>query len=165
MEQPPRHLSNTTEIKLPVFDDSGNQRGDEKLLVEQIGPDRFRLVYSPGFVEGLAAGDVIELSAEDRLGYRIVERAGNLCVWFFFNRLGQNRGPEAERLREEVERIGGWLDGGGAYLLIFTIPVSAGFPAVERVFDAAVTRIAGSEWLYGNVYDPNDGQTPLNWWK
>ena len=27
-----------------------------------------------------------------------------------------------------------------------------------------VGRDGQSAWMYGNVYDPADGETPLNWW-
>jgi hypothetical protein len=50
-------------------------------------------------------------------------------------------------------------------MLVLTVPLAAGFDAVARTFDAAVARHAGSAWLYGNVYDPADGVTPLNWWR
>ncbi len=94
-----------------------------------------------------------------------MKRAGNLCLWFFIPKAAQDQGSQIERLREEVERIGGWLDGGLSSLFVFTIPISAGFPLVEHVFDEAAARIPGAEWLYGNVYAPHDGRTPLNWWE
>ena len=50
-------------------------------------------------------------------------------------------------------------------MIVFTIPVSAGFAAVARMFDSVVAQHPGSQWLYGNVYDPKDGKTPLDWWR
>jgi len=47
---------------------------------------------------------------------------------------------------------------------VLTVPLAAGFDAVADAFDRAVRRHAGSAWLYGNVYDPSEGSTPLNWW-
>jgi hypothetical protein len=47
---------------------------------------------------------------------------------------------------------------------VFTVPVSAGFGAVEAAFDGYVRRQPGAEWYFGNVYDERDGMTPLNWW-
>ena len=49
-------------------------------------------------------------------------------------------------------------------MLVHTIPLSAGFDAGAAAFDDAVHRHPGSARLYGNVYDPSDGVTPLNWW-
>jgi hypothetical protein len=113
----------------------------------------------------MAAGDEFELRPADPLGYRVLRRAGNLCVWFFFPEPGANRGPEADELRQAVESLGGRLDGGGHTSLVFTIPVSAGFSAVEALFNQAEQVYPGSTWMYGNVYDPVDGRTPLNWWR
>jgi hypothetical protein len=158
------HEHDTNHIRLPVFDEDGTQVQDERLLVQQHCDSQFRLEHSPGFVEGLAAGDVIELDPNTWLGFRILERGGNLCVWFYFPEIGQNKAPMADRLRQEIEGIGGWLDGGAAYMLVFTIPVAVGFTRVEELFNSAVALIPGSEWLYGNVYDPLDRQTPMNWW-
>ncbi len=43
--------------------------------------------------------------------------------------------------------------------LSFTVPVKAGFPAVE----AAMREVVGDEWYFSNVYDLATNQ-PLNWW-
>ena len=67
-------------------------------------------------------------------------------------------------VRRVAESLGGHLDGGYSRMLVLTIPLAAGFDAVAQAFDDAVRRHAGSAWLYGNVYDPSDGMTPLNWW-
>lgn len=158
------NADNQNQITLPVFDTHGQSAGFETLLVECIAPSRYRLIHSPGFVEGLAADDVVELSSEVERGYSVVERGGYICVWFFFPDKDQNRSPEAEQLCKDVETIGGWLDGGATYLLIFTIPISTGFAQIKSMFDAVLEQFPGSEWLYGNVYDPHDGITPLNWW-
>jgi hypothetical protein len=70
------------------------------------------------------------------------------------------RGKSALGIRREVlERggnlavqvFGGRLDGGG-------------FPAVEAAFDALIAEHARASWFFGNVYDPADDATPLNWW-
>jgi hypothetical protein len=42
--------------------------------------------------------------------------------------------------------------------------VAAGFPAVEAAFNAFVAKHADAQWALGNVYDPADEATPLNWW-
>jgi hypothetical protein len=67
-----------------------------------------------------------------------------------------------------VKAIGGWLDGGkdgtSVHLLIFTIPVRAGFGAIEGVMARISEKFAVVNWMYGNIYDIKDGVTPLNWW-
>lgn len=152
-----------SDIVLPVFIDDVRS-GDEAIPAEPLGGNRFRLMVSPGMLEGLAAGDEIEIDAAHRPGYRILRRSGNLCVWFYFPEPVHEHHPDVQTLTREVEAIGGWLDGGYSRMVVFTIPVTAGFPAVEAVLDAAAARYPGSTWLYGNVYDQRDGKTPLAWW-
>ena len=153
-----------TEIDLPICHNESSRPGTEVLEVERLGPNQYRLCYSPGVVEGLAKGDVIELSDSDPKGFHVVRRSGNLCVWFYFQEAGINRGPEGDRVRAAVEKFGGICDGGGNTNLVFSVPVSFGFPAVEALFDNLVAQYPGSSWLFGNVYDPWSDFKPLEWW-
>jgi hypothetical protein len=43
--------------------------------------------------------------------------------------------------------------------------VSCGFAEIEKVLEEAVQAHGAAAWMYGNVYDPQDGITPLNWWQ
>lgn len=134
----------------------------EEILVQGIGANRWRVLRSPGFVQGIAAGDEIELSDREESGFSVVHRAGNVSIQFFRNADLQ----DAEAfLTESLARIGGWLDGKERSTIVFTVPVAAGFPAIEAVMREASERFSESEWGFGNVYDPKDGCTPLNWWK
>lgn len=135
----------------------------EKLSVEEVDTNRYRLVYTPGLIEGLAAGDEFELVG-DGDDFRIIRRGGNLGVWFYFPEGIGNKGPEARRLGDEIVAIGGSSHGGGYTSLVFTIPVDVGFERIEKVLDSAQKRIPGASWMFSNVYDPLDGVTPLNWW-
>jgi hypothetical protein len=63
-----------------------------------------------------------------------------------------------------VIELRGWLDGKAAKELVYTIPVSAGFPAIEGLFSEVKAAYPDVEWYFGNVYDERDGVTPLNWW-
>ena len=72
--------------------------------------------------------------------------------------------PLAEGLVRRVAELGGVLDGQIERGMVFTIPIAAGFPAIESVFNEFVSSHPGTEWLFSNVYDPRDGVTPLNWW-
>lgn len=150
-------------VALPVFDEDGGTRMDEDVECVALAADVLRLVHSPGLIEGLAAGDEITLQ-KAKPGYKIVRRGGNLCVWFYTDGVEQSREHTAPELVKDVRELGGYPDGGTTASLIFTVPVRAGFANVAKVFDAAVVRHPGSVWLYGNVYDPLDGETPLNWW-
>ena len=157
-------MSDREQVLVPVVNGTGQRQGEEALPVAVLGPGRYRLLHSPGFVEGLASGDEFALVDDVLLGYRVLKHAQNLCVWLYFRQEVSEHSPEATEVRRGVEGLGGWLDGGYSRMLVFTVPLSAGFGPVEAVFDSAVARFPGSQWSYGNVYDPRDGKTPLNWW-
>jgi Domain of unknown function (DUF4265) len=154
-------MSQPTTINLVADTNPDGTPFYESVLVERLGPERYRVLASPGLLEGFAAGDEIELAPEESRGFRITKRGGNVCVQFFWSGDGSDPGEELE---PQVTALGGRLDGQSPTLLVFTIPVAAGFPAIERIFYSAEKRYAGCGWMYGNVYDPADGVTPLNWW-
>src|SRR5258705_2136148 len=96
----------------------------ENVLVEELGSGRYRVLATPGLLEGFAGGDEIELAPGNETG-------GNIGVQFFC------RGNESrcvEDLEPKVNALGGCLDGESPGLLVFTIPVAAGFPAIEKIF-------------------------------
>jgi hypothetical protein len=135
-------------------------RGVEPVHAEALGGRRYRLLFSPGFVVGVAAGDEIELIG-DAGRFRVLGRGGNIAVQLFSREPVQ---PFRDALAAEVrDRLSGVLDGAIDRGLVFTIPLGAGFAAIEKLFDAFVRAHPGTEWLYGNVYDP-DTNAPLGWW-
>ena len=83
----------------------------------------------------------------------------------FFKEAGVNQGPDGSRVRTAVEQFGGVCDGGGNTHLVFSVPVSFGFPAVEALFNDLMAEYIGSSWLFGNVYDPWNDFKPLGWWE
>jgi hypothetical protein len=117
-------------------------------------------MHSPGFVEGIAAGDEFRL-VEEHGAFEVTRRSGNVAVQVFGS---EPLAPLAFGLVARVAELGGVLDGQIERGMVFTIPVAAGFPAIESVFDEFVSVHRGTTWMYGNVYDPRDGVTPLNWW-
>ena len=149
---------------MPVYS-IGERKGEESLPVVVIRPGRYRLLSSPGFVEGLAAGDEFELSADAPQGYRVLARGGNLCVWFYFHRDVDAGSPETADISRTAAALGGRVDGGWSRMLVITVPLTAGWSAIEASMNEAVERLGASSWLYGNVYDPIDGVTPLRWWE
>lgn len=132
----------------------------EPIHAVEIGKGRFRLCFSPGFVQGVAAGDEIRLVG-DNGEFEVTHRAGNLAVQLFSL---DPVAPFRADLAERVAKLGGTLDGVIERGVAFTIPVTVGFAAVEKVFKDWVAEHAGWEWYYGNVYDQVDGITPLGWW-
>jgi hypothetical protein len=132
----------------------------EELLVAERGPDTYELLASPGLVLGAAAGDTIRVGRGCSL--EVVGRGGNLCVQLFRS---QGVAEIEDFSTTAVAPMRGQLDGKSAGQLVYTIPVSTGFAAVEQALKRIVERFPDVEWYYGNVYDPSDGVTPLDWWK
>lgn len=131
----------------------------EQVLAEKLEPaDTYRVVASPGLVLGIAAGDVlrVDLSAGE---FQIVSRGGNICVQFY--------GPHAlgDSVVDELRSLGARRDGRAPNLTVISVPATHGFDELEKVLNQAVARNPDAEWYYGNVYDAEDGVTPLNWWK
>jgi hypothetical protein len=67
-------------ITLPMFYDDGQLVGGKRevLEVDLVGTKQYQLLHSPAFVDGLAAGDVIELDESLRSGFRLVSLPG---IW------------------------------------------------------------------------------------
>jgi hypothetical protein len=135
----------------------------EELPVEERAPGEFLLLASPGLVLGIAAGDVIRLSPAKKA--QVIERGGNLCIQIFSEKPVSTLEPVVTK---SLAALGGRLDAKHAskngYELVYTIHVDAGFAAVESALDEVVARFGEATWYFGNVYDPSDGVTPLNWW-
>ena len=132
----------------------------EPVHVAGLADGRFRLLYSPGLVQGIAAGDEFRLLDDDGR-FEVTSRSGNLAIQVFSP-------VRVDELRDElvarVVRLGGRLDGAIERGLAFTVPIATGFAAIEEVFNGWIEEHAGWEWHYGNVYKTSDGVTPLNWW-
>jgi hypothetical protein len=127
--------------------------------VESLGDGTTRVLASPGFVEGIAAGDIIRIVDETMGSFVVVRRGGNLAVKILRD------GPiqqVTDRALHEVERLGGTLDGSIERGAVFTIPASAGLATVEGIFNALANSFTGVVWWFGNVHD-EDGK-PLNSW-
>ncbi|MEM6784080.1 MAG: DUF4265 domain-containing protein [Bacteroidota bacterium] len=132
----------------------------EVVHVEWIEDKLVRLLYSPGFVEGVAAGDVLRL-LDDAGRFEVVERGGNVAVVVFCEHA---IAPLKEAIAQDVVALGGHIDGGIERALVATIPASAGFHAIEEVFDAWTARHPELVWMYNNVYDTADLDRTLDWW-
>lgn len=129
----------------------GERNGEpdyEPVHVDPVAGNRFRVLYSPVFAYGMAAGDELEVDEEGR--YNVVARAGNLSVRL----LCANGVADIEpSLTEQIVRIGGRLDGQVRAGLAYTIPLSAGRDVIGQLFSKAKQENPGALWEYGNVYD------------
>lgn len=120
----------------------------------------YRLVRSPAFVKGLASGDLIRFDKATK-EFEIEKRSGNLSIRVFSR--GDTR-TLSENLTPALEKLGGEQDLETERMLVYSIHVSCGFKQIEDILNQHVGPSSQSLWQYGNVYDPADGETPLNWW-
>ncbi len=129
----------------------------EEVLVDRLAADRYRIIATPALVLGIAAGDVVRVEGGDVV--EILSRGGNVALQIHGSH------EAADSIADEVQLLGGSMDARAPQLTVYTIPVSVGFPRIEQLANSLSTEFAGVEWYYGNVYDNDDGTTPLNWWK
>jgi hypothetical protein len=146
-------------VNLRVGETSRGTPAFEPVHVLPLGERRFRVEFTPGLAYGLAAGDEIELADDGT--YEVVARAGNVAVRVLSSQSLVTVEPNLTSL--VAAALGGRLDGSIERGLAYTVPVVAGFPAIERVFNAFIEGTSGAIWEYGNVY-AEDGK-PLEWWQ
>ena len=151
-------MSALEEIQMFAGNDANGQPFVERLQAKVDDQGRYQLIRSPAFIKGLAKDDIIKLDASDN-HFEIQQRSGNLCIRVFSK---EDIRALHEDLTPEMEKLGAELDLETPRMLVYSIHVSCGFNSIEEVLNRHVG--PSSTWLYGNVYDPADGCTPLNWW-
>lgn len=157
------------QVHLKVLGEHGRQVATECIECERLADGLYRVLRSPAMAQGLARGDTIEVIAGSTDEFRVVERGGMLAIQVFFT----GHQPQLQRAIGRIARtLNGVMDSwdyrtmpsGPAGVGVVSVPSSGGFGRIERAFDSVVARFANTEWYFGNVYDPVDGVTPLNWW-
>ncbi|MYM63815.1 DUF4265 domain-containing protein [Pseudomaricurvus sp. HS19] len=131
----------------------------ERLPVKVLEDDSCQLVKSPAFVQGLASGDVIRLQPGSQ-HFELLKRSGNLAIRVYCR---DDSSELVDELSPVLEKLGGELDIETPRMLVYTIHVSCGFQQIENLLNGVASEDV--MWTYGNVYDPADGETPLNWWQ
>lgn len=125
----------------------------------------YEALRSPLFIRNLAAGDIFRVAAGgqgDQAGeFSIVQRSGKLAIRLFCKSAID---ALEQQLTPEVEKLDGSLDLKTERALVYSLHVNIGFSAIEQLFDGMMSRYPETAWYYGNIYDPRDGVTPLNWW-
>ncbi|MCI5106210.1 MAG: DUF4265 domain-containing protein [Pseudomonadales bacterium] len=156
-------MSETTEVAFFAGLGADEQPVFESLQVEIVDPSAqtVRILKSPLLIRDLASGDVIELKNPATGDFEMQRRSGNLSVRVF--RM-EDLEELAQYLVPVMEKLGGQLDLQTERGLSFSIHFSIGFKQIEEQLNRACTRFSESVWYYGNVYDPKDGVTALNWW-
>jgi hypothetical protein len=143
-----------------LIDFSNGTARTEPVHVQPMPSGNYRLLHSPGFVQGIAAGDEFELLGANG-EFRVLYRSGNLAVQVFAT---ESISPLLPALAQLAGNLGGTLDGNLTKGAVLTIPVGSTFTAVEAALNAFIAQHPSCSWFYGNVYSPTDGVTPIGWW-
>jgi Domain of unknown function (DUF4265) len=158
-DEPPASVPHSDHVRLLAGVNSSGKPVYELVPAALVEPGLYDVIASPGLASGCAAGDRIRVASDGR--FEVIRRGGNLCL------VAVPPAPpqpgEIAALRRTFDRLGGLVEmpANGRFIVI-TVPVAAGFPAVEEAVSAWAAR-TNSDWFYGNVYDEND--RPLNWWQ
>jgi hypothetical protein len=142
--------------------------GIEEVPARHVGDNEWQLVRSPLYAMDVAAGDVIRITNSETGAFEIIAHGGNVCIQFYMGESDVDNAQAtlkaAKEIAHEIRSFGGCMDAHTSGLIVFTVPVDVGFPAIEAVFAAAADRYPGAQWQYSNVYDSASGD-PLGWWE
>lgn len=152
----------TVILQLPAGLDSDGQQVLERLQAGQLDREGYyEILQSPLLIRNLAKGDIIAVKADLPEHFTLIQRSGNLAIRVFRK---DDLGALELALTPEVEKLDGSLDLQTQRGMSYSLHVNLGFAAIENLFDNMMASFPGTVWYYGNVYDPADGTSPLNWW-
>ncbi len=155
-------MSQVVHIRIPVWSAEG-WLGPELVEAREAAGGRFVILCPPRFAYGLAVGDEIELDATRPAGFRVTRHSRNLTIWVYCQTDASARAL-ASASATLLSEISATLEGVPNGMLIITAPLAAGWSAIEAVMNQLVARDPTACCEYANVYDVEDGVTPLNWW-
>ena len=144
---------------LAGFNEATGRPVHEELRARHEGGDRYVVLATPGLANGCAAGDTVQVVGDGR--FTVVERGGNVAVHVY--PVATLEGREVEALQRLFDPLGGVVEAPEPpSFVVVTVPVSAGFSAIEDAMDIWLAVRSETTWYFGNVYDES-GQ-PLGWW-
>jgi Domain of unknown function (DUF4265) len=131
----------------------------ELVVAEAVGDGVFVICGTPGLVNGCASGDRVRV--DESGAFEILERGGNVAAHVYSHvPIGES---DLIELRESFEPLQGLVEWPQVpKFVVITVPIAAGFPAIEAAIETWMTRLPEAEWNFGNVYD--DEGRPIGWW-
>jgi hypothetical protein len=137
----------------------GSEGGTQPVEVDLISPNVYRILFSPGFVEDIAAGDVIRVTDKKKGGFEVIEYGGNVSVKISDTSRIIEKLPDIDSI---LSKLNARRDGNLEHVAVWTIPVESGFKDIEASVIEACKLLEDPDWWYGNVYDAQNN--PINWW-
>ncbi|NIB41717.1 DUF4265 domain-containing protein [Pseudomaricurvus alkylphenolicus] len=138
----------------------GSEGGTQPVEVESISSNVYRILYSPGFVEDVAAGDIIRVTDEETGAFEVIEYGGNVSVKISDTSLIIEKLSKIDQI---LSKVNARRDGNLEHVAVWTIPAESGFEAIETSIAKACELLEEPVWWYGNVYDSQNN--PINWWR
>ena len=131
----------------------------EDIRADAVGDGCYRLQHSPLFARGAVKGDIVRTFAAGQ--FEVEAHGGNLGIRVMAR---DDAAVIKQRLEPYLKDLKADLDYENQRSLVYNIHIEHGFDAIEKAFNEALQGRDDAVWLYANVYDPVDGETPLNWW-
>lgn len=150
--------SNRKTINLPAAKNKFGKTVYEEVLVDDIGDYHYKIIATPGLVLGIAAGDEI-LFHENKPEFTVVKRGGNIAIQLH----GDN--CIVDKYLDELSLLTHHIDGRAEDITVLTVSIKFGFIKIQEILNLFCTKHPEISWYYGNIYDPDDGVTPLYWWE
>lgn len=117
------------------------------------------VLATPGLANGCAAGDRVRV--DESGAFVVVERGPNVAVHLYPS--DEIHEADLVELRSAFRALSAVVEWPAQRkFVVVTVPVDAGFAAIEAIVSDWIAVHPNVEWNYGNVYD-DDGQ-PLGWW-
>ncbi len=129
----------------------------EKVVVRPLQDGKVEMLHSPGFIKGIARGDTLILGRDN--SYTIDVRGGMVAIQIYTRADVARLEP---KLSAEIKTMDGCRDICTDRMLAYSVPVEAGFAAIEQVMQEVAEQYSDLQWVYGNVYNA-EGEA-LNWW-
>ena len=145
-----------THINLHI---EGTENDTQPVEVEYVSPEIYRVMFSPGFVENIAAGDLVRITDEKKGEFEVIKYGGNISV-----KISDviSIASKLKSIDKVLTQVGARRDGNLEHVAVWTIPAKNGFKKIEEAIDKACELLQEPTWWYGNVYDAQNN--PLNWW-
>lgn len=131
----------------------------EDIRADAVGDGCYRLLHTPVFARGAVKSDVVRTFAAGQ--FEVETHGGFLGIRVMTK---NDAAVIKQRLQPLLKDLNADLDYENERTLIYNIHIEKGFDAIEKAFNEAMQGRDDAVWLYSNVYDPVDGETPLNWW-
>jgi hypothetical protein len=146
-------------VRLLVGYTSSGEPSHEMTPARPLEDGDYLILGTPGLANGCAAGDRVRVDASG--AFTIIERGTNVAVHFYAS--SEIDHDSLFELRAAFDRLGAATDWPvQRRFIVVTVPVDAGFRAIEEVVDGWLANRPDIDWNYGNVYD--DEGDPIGWW-